>query len=162
MRKWYALTQEQHTEWRGPLYTTMVGPLREQGTKQKGKKRQGVRKGRRMKWIEHRNAKMAHYTQRERERELQRVREWEWERASLILESSKWNEVQEKEQRKETIQTGHLQCMTLLGLLDGKGFLRKLSFWCGRTGKRRQRERERERERDQQTEYNTLKACNKQ
>ena len=76
------------------------------------------------------------------------MREWEWERASLILESSKWNEVQEKEQRKETIQTGHLQCMTLLGLLDGKGFLRKLSFWCGRTGKRRQRERERERERE--------------
>ena len=62
-----------------------------------------------------------------------------------MLESSKWNEVQEKEQRKETIQTGHLQCMTLFGLLDGKGSLRKQSFWCGRTGKRRQRERERER-----------------
>ena len=107
MRKWHALTQEQHTEWRGPLYTTMVGPLREQGTKQKGKKRQGVRKG--GEWNELNIGTLRWYTthkERERERELQRVREWEWEWASLILESSKWNEVQEKEQRKETIQTG--------------------------------------------------------
>ena len=45
----------------------MVGPLQ----KAKGKEEAGSEEGRRMKCIEHRNAKMAHHREREREREME-------------------------------------------------------------------------------------------
>ena len=112
MRKWHALTQEQHTERRGPLYTTMVGPLREQGTKQKGKKRQGVRKG--GEWNELNIGTLRWYTthkERERERELQRVREWEWEWASLMLriQQMEWSPREGTKERNYTDRKGHPQ-----------------------------------------------------
>ena len=53
------------------------------GHKAKGKEEAGSEEGRRMKWIEHRNAKTAHHTQRERERGS--YREWESESESELV-----------------------------------------------------------------------------